>query len=102
MVACFLVRHRSAALAVHHSEFSFPVMLIPHCSGVRRVNSVRVLIPGDSVTDKLSHRQVTGTLFWLGILSHSGWDSSQSYWDRRVVVLILRKGNEHFGRYVEL
>jgi hypothetical protein len=23
------------------------------------------------------------------------------YWDKRAVVLILRKGNEHSGRYVE-
>jgi len=51
--------------------YSFPMMLIAHCSGVSRMNSVRALIPKESVTGKLSHRQVTGTLFRLGTLSHS-------------------------------
>jgi hypothetical protein len=59
-------------------------------------------ITGYSVTGKLSHTHVTGTLFWLGLLSPSFWDLSQSYWDKRTVVLILRKGIEHSGSYVEL
>ena len=70
------------------------------CSGGCRANGVRAHIPGDSVTDTLSHRQVTGTLFWLGTLSHPGWDSSQSYWDKRAVVIIMRRGNEHSWRDV--
>jgi hypothetical protein len=64
---------------------------------VRRANGVRAHVPGDSVTDKLSHRQVTGTLFWLGTLSSSFWDSSQSYWDKRAGVLILRREMSTLG-----
>jgi hypothetical protein len=61
------------------------------------MNGVHVLIPNKSVTGKLSHREVTGTLFWLGKLSCFDWDSSQSYWDKRAAVIIMRKEMSFLG-----